>query len=325
MPTPSQLQLIQAHALARGLDPSAVNAVGGREGYSGAIGDGGHAFGPWQLNNAGGVLTGMFKGQTPQQINQWAWSPAGIDYALDRIQKVASGMKGSQAIQNIVRRFERPADPNGEVAGALAAYGKTASPGGPMPTSGVQASPVTNTGAAGSSPNQQLLLSLLSNGGKDSTLTSLLAQHMNQQSAAGVASPLGPLAPGATPVKSNDVKGNALVDTAMSQIGRPYTYGGKAVLGGSTDCSGLIQASLGAHGIEVGRTTYDQWKQGKPVNAKHLAPGDSVFFHMGPQGPEHVGMYIGGGKFVEDPHTGAVVHTENLASYPGFVGARRYT
>jgi cell wall-associated NlpC family hydrolase len=36
-------------------------------------------------------------------------------------------------------------------------------------------------------------------------------------------------------------------------------------------------------------------------------------------------MYVGNGKFIEDPHTGSVVHIENLASYPGFVGARRYT
>lgn len=318
---PVSTAYIAQRAAALGLDPQAVAAVGGREGYSGRIGDGGHAFGPFQLNNAGGVLTGQFAGQSPQQINQWAWSPAGIDYALNRINSVAHGLKGSQAIQSIVRRFERPADPNGEVAGALAAYGKTAA-GGPVPTSGVPTSPVVNTGAAGSSPNQALLLSLLGNGGKDQVLTSLLAQHMNQGIDAG-ASPLGPLAPNAT--TGHAIKGSSVVQTALSQIGKPYQWGGPAVLGKATDCSGLIQASLGAHGISVGRTTYQQWQQGKPVNSKNLQPGDAVFFNMGKQGPEHVGMYIGGGKFVEDPHTGAVVRTENLASYPGFVGARRYT
>src|SRR4051812_28367269 len=120
---PDRRAYIRAQAIARGLDPNAVEAVGKQEGYSGGIGDGGHAFGPFQLNNAGGVLTGQFKGQSPEQINKWAWSPAGINYALDRIAKVAGGLKGQEAIASIVRRFERPANPDREVANANAAYG----------------------------------------------------------------------------------------------------------------------------------------------------------------------------------------------------------
>lgn len=105
------------------LDPRAVMAVASQEGMSGGIGDNGHAFGPFQLNNAGGVITGRFAGQTPQQINQWAWSPAGINYALGRIASVANGLHGQAAVSNIVSRFERPANIPREIAGASAAYG----------------------------------------------------------------------------------------------------------------------------------------------------------------------------------------------------------
>lgn len=110
---------IAAKARALGLDPDAVLRVGSAEGLSGGIGDGGHAFGPWQLNNAGGVITGKFPGQTPEQINEWAWSPQGVDYALGGIDRVAHGLTGPAAVSAIVNRFERPADPQGEIARAL--------------------------------------------------------------------------------------------------------------------------------------------------------------------------------------------------------------
>lgn len=114
--TPAQ---IAARARALGLDPRAVLQVGSAEGLSGGVGDGGHAFGPFQLNDAGGVITGKFPGWTPAQIQQWAWSPAGVDYALAGIARVAKGLSGSGAVSAIVNRFERPADPQGEIARAL--------------------------------------------------------------------------------------------------------------------------------------------------------------------------------------------------------------
>jgi hypothetical protein len=139
--TPAQ---IAAMARARGLDPQAVLSVANAEGLSGRIGDNGHAFGPFQLNNAGGVITGRFPGQTPEQINQWAWSPQGVAYALGGIGNVARGLKGRQAVDAIVRRFERPADPSGEVARALSAYGTsaTANPVFGSRNAGVPASPL---------------------------------------------------------------------------------------------------------------------------------------------------------------------------------------
>lgn len=112
-------------AKARGLDLNALLAIASHEGASGGIGDNGHAFGPFQENNAGGVLTGRFQGQSPQQINQWAWSPAGINDALNRIASVASGEHGAQAVRDIATKFERPANVGAEIQDALAHYGGT--------------------------------------------------------------------------------------------------------------------------------------------------------------------------------------------------------
>jgi cell wall-associated NlpC family hydrolase len=142
--------------------------------------------------------------------------------------------------------------------------------------------------------------------------------------------------PGSLPgVPSNPAGGQApqaplprniggIAKTALTQLGQPYQWGGPAKLGTPTDCSGLLQASAAANGVNIGRTTYEQWKEGTKVPLNKLKPGDAVFFHMGPQGPEHVAIYIGNGRVVEDPHTGSTVHISDLGGR-GAVGARRYT
>lgn len=145
------------------IDPRAELAIAAHEGLSGGIGDGGHAFGPNQLNNAGGVLTGKFAGQTPAQINQWAWSPAGIDYALQGIAKAAGGLKGLPAIQAITTRFERPANPQAEIADAAHHYGLPATGGAApaggsafqMPQSPLNALPGLGGGPAAGAPHGQ--------------------------------------------------------------------------------------------------------------------------------------------------------------------------
>src|SRR5437764_120284 len=104
------VNLIIQGARARGLDPQAVLAVASQEGLSGRIGDSGHAYGPFQLNNAGGVITGTHPGTYDPGIQAWASSPAGINFALDHMAAVAKGLRGPQAVSAIVSRFERPAN-----------------------------------------------------------------------------------------------------------------------------------------------------------------------------------------------------------------------
>jgi hypothetical protein len=149
MSQPPLASLLAPGAKARNLDLNALLAIAQHEGASGGIGDGGHAFGPFQLNNAGGVITGKFGGQTPQQINQWAWSPTGINYALDGISKVASGQHGEQAVRSIASKFERPANVNAEIQDALAHLGKNGASTPPVfsgssPTPSAAARPESN-------------------------------------------------------------------------------------------------------------------------------------------------------------------------------------
>lgn len=107
----------------RGVDVKAADAIFGHEGISGGIGDGGHAFGPGQFNDAGGVWTGRYPGLTPQQKNSLAWAPAGLQELAAHVGSVASGLKGLPAIQAITTRFERPQNPQAEIQDAASRYG----------------------------------------------------------------------------------------------------------------------------------------------------------------------------------------------------------
>lgn len=142
------------------LDPRAVLAIAAHEGLGGGIGDNGTSFGAFQLHQGGAYPSSA--PQNPQAAQAWAWSPAGIDYALRQIAGVAGGLKGSQAIAAISRRFERPANPAAEIADALAHYGAPLPPGGALQTSAPRP-PGPPSPAAGSSgpPQPNPLLALL--------------------------------------------------------------------------------------------------------------------------------------------------------------------
>jgi cell wall-associated NlpC family hydrolase len=116
--------------------------------------------------------------------------------------------------------------------------------------------------------------------------------------------------------------GSSVVSIAMSYIGVPYVWGGASPSG--FDCSGLVMYSFAKLGISLPHSTYAQWNYGVSVPYDQLQPGDLVFFDsLG-----HVGLYIGGGEFVDAPYTGAYVRVDSLnsswAQYH-YTGARRIT
>jgi cell wall-associated NlpC family hydrolase len=109
----------------------------------------------------------------------------------------------------------------------------------------------------------------------------------------------------------------AAIKFALAQRGKPYVWG--ATGPNSYDCSGLTQAAYRAAGVTIGRTTYDQATYGVAVSKANLQPGDLVFFYSG---LSHVAIYLGDGKIVHAPHTGAVVEVAPLSWMP-FATARR--
>lgn len=123
------------------------------------------------------------------------------------------------------------------------------------------------------------------------------------------------------------VSGQDIIKYAQQFIGTPYQWGGNSLTSG-VDCSGLVQQVYQHFGLSVARTTYDQIGQGKSVGMKDLAPGDMIFFDTDKSsaGPDHVGIYIGNGKFIHAPRPGKGVEIDDLKSgyYQDlFMGGRR--
>lgn len=107
--------------------------------------------------------------------------------------------------------------------------------------------------------------------------------------------------------------GTDIVNLARQYMGTQYVWGGSTPSG--FDCSGLVQYVFGKNGVTVPRTTYNQIQVGYSVQPNKLRPGDLVFFDTDRKksGPDHVGIYIGGGKFIHSPAPGQGVKISSLA------------
>lgn len=109
----------------------------------------------------------------------------------------------------------------------------------------------------------------------------------------------------------------SILNFAQTELGTPYSWGGGSVAGPSRgikqgastvgfDCSSFVQFVFGHFGINLPRTTFEQVKYGKPVSPQNAAPGDLLFFGSA-TAPDHVAIYMGNGKIIEAPHTGAAI------------------
>jgi cell wall-associated NlpC family hydrolase len=107
------------------------------------------------------------------------------------------------------------------------------------------------------------------------------------------------------------VAGNRAATIALQQVGTPYRYGGKSPNG--FDCSGLAYYSYAQIGKSIPRTTSGQWSALSPIDARNMRAGDLLFFNISGK-MSHVGIYVGGGRFVHAPSSGKVVSVESLAS-----------
>jgi cell wall-associated NlpC family hydrolase len=112
--------------------------------------------------------------------------------------------------------------------------------------------------------------------------------------------------------------GERVAGIARRYLGAPYVYGGAGP--GGFDCSGFVMYVYGLVGIELPHHAASQYGVGRAVRYAQLEPGDLVFF----SGLGHVGIYVGGGRFVDAPQTGDVVKLRPLAERrESYVGARR--
>jgi len=129
-----------------------------------------------------------------------------------------------------------------------------------------------------------------------------------------------------TGLTSSAARGAVAVRAALKWLGTPYSWGGGNVLGPSQgvaqgagtvgfDCSGLAMYAWDKAGVRLDHWTGTQWTSGPHILLSALRPGDLVFFAKDPSDPgtiHHVGVYIGDGRMVEAPYTGARVRIASI-------------
>jgi cell wall-associated NlpC family hydrolase len=111
--------------------------------------------------------------------------------------------------------------------------------------------------------------------------------------------------------------GHRIVAYARHFLGIRYSWGGVSPSTGF-DCSGLVRFVYGHFGIVLPHSSFGDLTLGRRVSRRWLRPGDLVFF----AGASHVGIYAGSGRFIDAPHTGAVVRISTMGEY-GYYAARR--
>ena len=105
-----------------------------------------------------------------------------------------------------------------------------------------------------------------------------------------------------------------IVKTAKSFIGLPYRWGGSSSDYGF-DCSGLSMTAYHLNGLNLPRSSKEQYRAGIPVKRSQLLRGDLVFFAISKgRKVSHVGIYAGDDRFIHAPGRGKRVRIDSLSS-----------
>jgi cell wall-associated NlpC family hydrolase len=130
----------------------------------------------------------------------------------------------------------------------------------------------------------------------------------------------------------------AAIEVALRQVGTRYAWGGGSLTGPSVgfgidagvvgfDCSGLTRFAYAQAGISIARNSRAQYATLPKVSRSDLQPGDLVFWANDVSDPStihHVATYLGNGRMVEAPRSGATVVVTAMR-WSHFIGAVRPT
>ena len=153
-------------------------------------------------------------------------------------------------------------------------------------------------------PSASVTRTLVSSPLRASSQDVLFASDVNQLIAAQAAAQASP-AP-------EEGRVQTLLKRGLALLGTPYRWGGASPEAGF-DCSGLVgYVFRTALGIDLPRVSRDMARDGEKVDRTAMVPGDLVFFGRRGKRVDHVGIYIGEGRFLHAPRTGRDVTVSQL-------------
>ena len=124
-------------------------------------------------------------------------------------------------------------------------------------------------------------------------------------------------APGSVIPRANGRQAIEYVIKRMgAQMGVPYSWGGGTLQGPGKgiddganitgfDCSGLMRYGFAGVGVLLPRFSGDQYNAGRHIPPNEARRGDLIFY--GPNGGQHVTMYLGNGQMLEASGSAAKV------------------
>ncbi|MET9563280.1 C40 family peptidase [Streptomyces tauricus] len=104
-----------------------------------------------------------------------------------------------------------------------------------------------------------------------------------------------------------------VISFLRAQVGDAYVMGASGP--DAWDCSSLVQAAFKQVGVDLPRVSQDQSVAGTPVSLSNIQVGD-ILYWGGAGSAYHVGVYIGGGQYLDaaNPSKGVVI--QDLSGYP---------
>ncbi len=99
--------------------------------------------------------------------------------------------------------------------------------------------------------------------------------------------------------------GYRIARTAQKYLGVPYRRGGSTPEG--FDCSGYVMYVYKKNGVLLPRSAKAQYGVGRKIMRAEMKTGDLVFYHTLRNKFSHVGIYVGGHRFIHAPRTGKQV------------------
>ena len=254
----------------------------------------------------GDTLSGVAQkfGVTVSQLKEWNhlssdWIVAGSALKVDGPSSAASSSNGSSTQSNqssgTASSSSNAGSASSQTSGSSSTQSSSSNNSGSTTANG--STSTQSSSQAGSSQSNQSsgTASSSSNAGNSSNESSSSSSASTSSSQANSSRAVSKKVVSSS--KSSSYSGSAVAQIAQKYIGAPYKWGGTTPAG--FDCSGFVSYVLNEAGKSIGRLTAagfysNSYKVSSPQ------PGDLIFFQgtTNNSGITHVGIYLGGDRFI---------------------------